>query len=145
MLADYIDERKVLLNVDERSYQGTLLKMLEKSAEKDGAVIVQKILEREKVMPTALGKGIFLPRVVLMEKPKSEVIIAVNSKGLAFDDYGTATASIIMLFLFSENDNYAAVLAQSLRLLTDDSLRSDLIRSKKPKDVIKAIREWEKE
>lgn len=145
MLADYIDERKVLLNVDERSYQGTLLKMLEKSVEKDGAVIAQKILEREKIMPTALGKGIFLPRVVLMEKPKSEVIIAVNSKGLAFDDYGTATASIIMLFLFSENDNYAAVLAQSLRLLTDDSLRSDLIRSKKPKDVIKAIREWEKE
>ena len=145
MLADYVDEHKVLLNVDERSYRGMLLKLLEKSVEKDSAVIVDKILKREKVMPTALGKGIFLPRVVLKEKPKSEVVIAVNPKGLTFEDYGTATASIIMLFLFSENDDYAAVLAQSLRLLTDDCLRRDLIKSKKPNDVIKAIREWEEE
>jgi mannitol/fructose-specific phosphotransferase system IIA component (Ntr-type) len=145
MLADYIDERKVLLNVDETSYKGMLLLMLEKSVEKDGSVIVEQILGREKVMPTALGKGVFLPRVVLTEKPKSEVIIAVNSKGLCFEDYGAAMASVIMLFLFSVNDDYAAILAQSLRLLTDESLRSDLIKSKKPKDVIKAICEWEQE
>jgi mannitol/fructose-specific phosphotransferase system IIA component (Ntr-type) len=145
MLRDYVEERKVLLNVDAKTYEGTLMKMLDKSVEKEAESIVQKILQREKIMPTALGKGIFLPRVVLKAKPKSEVIIAVNSHGLSFEDYGMVTASIIMLFLFSENDNYAALLAQSLRLLTDDSLRSDLIKCRKPKDVIKAIREWEEE
>ena len=145
MLANHIDERKVLLDVDETSYKSMLLKMLEKSNEDDKSVIVEQILEREKLMPTALGKGIFLPRVILKEKPKTEVIIAVNSKGLCFEDYGPLTANVIMLFLCSENDDYAAILAQSLRLLTDDTLRSDLIKSKKPKDVIKAIREWEQE
>ncbi|MGD8979604.1 MAG: PTS sugar transporter subunit IIA, partial [candidate division WOR-3 bacterium] len=80
MLTDYIAEDKVLLNVDDTSYKGVLLGMLDKSAETDGAGIVEKIFEREKVMPTALGKGLFLPRVILREKPRSEVIIAVNSK-----------------------------------------------------------------
>jgi mannitol/fructose-specific phosphotransferase system IIA component (Ntr-type) len=145
MLTDYIAEDKVLLNVDDTSYKGVLLSMLEKSAETDGAGIVEKIFEREKVMPTALGKGLFLPRVILREKPRSEVIIAVNSKGLTFEDYGAQTASIIMLFLFSAHDDYGALLAQSLRLLTDDCLRTDLLKSKKPVDVIKSIREWEEE
>jgi mannitol/fructose-specific phosphotransferase system IIA component (Ntr-type) len=73
------------------------------------------------------------------------VIMAINHKGLIFDDYGTAIANIILLFVFSEKDDYAAILAQSLRLLTDDVLRVDLLNSKKPRDVIKAVREWEKE
>lgn len=145
MLAEYTTEHKVLLNVQEKSFKETLLAMLDKSAENDGASIVEKILEREKVMPTALGKGLFLPRVILKDKSKSEVIIAVNSKGITFDDYGAQTASIIILFLLSEHDDYAALLAQSLRLLTDDCLRTDLLKSRKPKDVIKAIREWEEE
>ncbi len=145
MLADYLNEEKIILNFEEHSYRGTLERMLQKSGEKDPAAIIDKILEREKIMPTALGKGIFLPRVVLKEKSASEVIIAVNAKGLCFDDYGAVTANIIVLFLFSDKTDYAAVLAQSLRLLTDDSLRSDLLQSKKPKDVIKAISDWEQE
>lgn len=145
MLADFIAENKVLLNVDEKSYRGILLRMLEKSTVDDGASVVEKVLEREKVMPTALGKGLFLPRVMLKDQSRTEVIIAVNSRGLTFEDYGAQTASIIMLFLLSEQDDYAAILAQSLRLLTDDCLRADLLKSKKPKDIIKAIREWEEE
>lgn len=145
MLADHLDEAKITLNLEEQSFRGALIKMLERSVERDPVTIVDKILEREKIMPTALGKGIFLPRVVLKDKTASEIIVAINAKGLSFDDYGATTANIIVLFLFSGKTDYAAVLAQSLRLLTDDTLRSDLLKSKKPKDIIKAIREWEQE
>jgi mannitol/fructose-specific phosphotransferase system IIA component (Ntr-type) len=145
MLADYLDERKIMLNVEERSFRATLLKMLEKSTEKDVDAIVDKILEREKIMPTALGRGIFLPRVLLQNKSRSEIIIAVNAKGQCYDDYGSITANIVMLFLFSRNSDYATVLAQSLRLLNDDSLCSELLKSKKPKDIMKAIQDWEQE
>ncbi len=145
MLSNYVDEKKVLLDLDETTYEQALLKMLALSNVKAKEQTVRKIFEREKTMPTALGKGIFMPRVVLNEKPKSEVIIAVNSKGLAFEDYSTAKASIILLFVLSPNDDYAALLAQSLRLLTDDCLRADLLKCKRPRDVIKAIREWEEE
>ena len=145
MLAEYVDEKKILLGLEEHTFRGTLMKMLEKSVEDDADVIVEKILQREKVMPTALGKGVFLPRVVLHEKSSSEVIIAVSPKGMRYDDDGAVTANIVMLFIFSGKSDYAAILAQSLRLLTDDTLRSDLLKSKKPKAIIKAISDWEKE
>jgi len=145
MLSAYLDERKVLLDVEERSYRELLKKMLDRSTEKEAEPIIEMILEREKIMPTILGRGIFLPRVVLREKKKSEVIIAISPTGLKFDDYGAVPASIVMLFLFAEHDDHPAILAQTLRLLTDDSLRSDLFLSKKPKDIIKAIRKWEEE
>ncbi|MCK4940861.1 PTS sugar transporter subunit IIA [candidate division WOR-3 bacterium] len=145
MLADYLGEGNILLNFDERSYRQALLKMLSKSVERNNLQIVDKILERENIMSTAMGKGVFLPRVIVTDKSKSEVIIAVNPNGLSFEDYGTSTANIIMLFLFSKNNDYAAILAQSLRMLNDDSLRADLLESRNAGDVIKAIREWEEE
>jgi mannitol/fructose-specific phosphotransferase system IIA component (Ntr-type) len=145
MLTDFLHEEQILLNLEAANYRGALLTMLERSSEKDIGPLVERILEREKLMPTAIGKGIFLPRVIQKEKQKTEVIMAINHKGLIFDDYGTAIANIILLFVFSEKDDYAAILAQSLRLLTDDVLRVDLLNSKRPRDVIKAVREWEKE
>ena len=145
MLSSYLDEQRVLLDVEERSYGELLKKMLGKSIEKDAEQIIEMILRREKIMPTILGKGIFLPRVVLRNKKKSEVIIAISPTGLKFDDYGAVPAGIVMLFLFAEQDDHPAILAQTLRLLTDDSLRSDLFLGKKPKDIIKAIRKWEEE
>jgi len=145
MLSTYLDDRKVLLAVEERSYRELLRRMLEKSTEEDAEAIIEQILGRENIMPTILGKGIFLPRVVLREKNKSEVIIAISPTGLKFDDYGSVPASIIMLFLFAGRDDHPTILAQALRLLTDDNLRSELFLSEKPKDVIKAIRKWEEE
>ncbi len=145
MLAQYLSTGRILLNIDGHSYRDILSKMLEKSSVIDVAATVDKILEREKIMPTALGKGIFLPRVVQDSIQRTEVHIMINHGGLVFDDYGSSVANVIMLFLFSKKDNHAALLAQSLRLLNDDSLRSDLLHCRKPGDVIKAVSDWEEE
>lgn len=145
MLADYLAEERMLLNFEAQSYRQALQAMLAKSTESNDLQLVDKILERENIMPTAMGSGIFLPRVVIPGKAKSEVIIAVNASGVSFDEYGTQTANIIMLFLFSENNDYAALLAQSLRMLNDESLRADILESKNAGEVIEVIREWEEE
>jgi mannitol/fructose-specific phosphotransferase system IIA component (Ntr-type) len=145
MLAEFLESEKILLNFEERTYQNALRKMLCKSVEKNVDQVVDRILSRDKVMPTALGKGIFLPRTIMDEKPRSEVIMAVNHGGLVFEDYGSSVANIIMLFLFSKSDDRAAILAQTLRLLNDDSLRTTLFKCKEPNAVITAITEWEKQ
>jgi len=119
--------------------------MLAKSDVTDIVGTVDRIIEREKVMPTALGKGIFLPRVVLDNIKRTEIFITVNHDGIVFDDYGTAVANVIMLLLLSKKDDYVALLAQCLRLLNDDCLRSDLLHCRKADDVIKVISDWEKE
>ena len=145
MLAEFLEPGKILLNFEEHNYQEALRKMLSRSAEKNVDQVLDRILVRDKVMPTALDKGIFLPRAIMDEKPRSEVIMAINHGGLVFEDYGASVANIIMLFLFSKSDDQAAILAQSLRLLNDDGLRKTLFDCKKPDAVIKAITEWEKQ
>jgi mannitol/fructose-specific phosphotransferase system IIA component (Ntr-type) len=145
MLADYVAENSILLNFEAQNYQQALLTMLAKSAESNDLQLVDKILEREDIMSTAIGSGIFLPRVVITDKAKTEVIIAINASGLSFEDYGTPTANIIMLFLFSGCNDYATILAQCLRMLNDESLRADILESNNAGEVIKAIREWEEE
>jgi mannitol/fructose-specific phosphotransferase system IIA component (Ntr-type) len=145
MLSEYLKSATILLNAEANDYRELLSMMLDSSSIGDISGAVDKILEREKIMPTALGKGIFLPRVVLDNMKRTEIFIALNHSGLVFDDYGSAVANVIMLFLFSKNDDHVALLAQSLRLLNDDALRSDLLHCKKAADVISTIDDWEKE
>ncbi|MDH4211772.1 MAG: PTS sugar transporter subunit IIA [candidate division WOR-3 bacterium] len=145
MLSEYLEPGKILLNAEGNSYRELLSMMLDRSSVTDIPGTVDKILEREKIMPTALGKGIFLPRIVVDDIKRTEVLVTLNHGGLVFDDYGTGVANVIMLFLFSKNDDYIALLAQSLRLLNDDSLRSDLLHCRKADDVIKTVNDWEKE
>ena len=145
MLSGYLKSSMILPNIEGNSYRELLSTILAKSSATDIPGTVDQIFEREKIMPTAMGKGIFLPRVTIDDLRKTEILIALNHNGLVFDDYGSAVANVIMLFLFSENDDHAALLAQSLRLLNDDSLRSDLLHCRKADDVIKTIHDWEKE
>jgi mannitol/fructose-specific phosphotransferase system IIA component (Ntr-type) len=145
MLFEYLEPERILLNAEGNNYRELLSRMLDRSSVTDIPGTADKIIEREKIMPTALGKGIFLPRVVVDDIERTEVFVALNHGGLVFDDYGTAVANVIVLFLFSKKDDYIALLAQSLRLLNDDSLRSDLLHCRKADDVIKTVGDWEKE
>ena len=145
MIAEYLDTKRISMDMEASSYREMLSQMLLTSFLPSVDAIVDRILERERIMPTALGKGIFLPRVVLQGKKRTEVFVAISHAGLVFDDYSSSVANVIMLFVFSEKDDHAALLAQGLRLLNDDVLRSDLLHCKKPAEVIKAINEWEKE
>ncbi|UCD18859.1 MAG: PTS sugar transporter subunit IIA [candidate division WOR-3 bacterium] len=144
MVAEFLDTKKILIDFEESTYRAALHKMMGLSVEKNVEQVLERILSREKVMPTAVGKGIFLPRTIIAEKSRSEIIMALSHAGLVFEDYGTSVANIIMLFVFSPNDDYAAILAQSMRLLNDDSLRTALYDCKKPADVVTAIADWEK-
>ena len=145
MLSRYLKPGNILLNATGNNYRELLSMMLAKSSITDVSGTVDKIFEREKVMPTALGKGIFLPRVVLDSIERTEIFITVNHDGLVFDDYGTTVANVVMLLLLSKEDDYTALLAQCLRLLNDDCLRSDLLHCRKVEDVIKTISDWEEE
>jgi mannitol/fructose-specific phosphotransferase system IIA component (Ntr-type) len=102
-------------------------------------------MDRETLMPTSLGKGIALPRCHIENKDRTEIILALSPNGLPFRSFDQQQTRIIVLFLFSEKDNAASLLAQSLRLFNDDSLRSDLVNCSTQDEVIQIIKRWEGE
>ena len=144
MLGEYLHKNKILLNFTADSIEKSLIKMLEVSDEKaQTAALIQDIMDRETLMQTSLGKGIALPRCRVKNKDRTEVILALSPDGLPFRSFDQQQTRIIVLFLFSENDNAASLLAQSLRLFNDDNLRSDLVQCSTEDEVIQIIERWE--
>lgn len=144
MLAQYLDPRKIFLNFEEHDYEQALRTLVMVSNEKNIDVVLKNLQEREKVMTTAMGRGILMPRATIEGKERSEVIMAVNHSGFVLQDHSALAVNIIMLFLFSDKDDRPTMLAQALRLINDENLRKTIFRCKRPEDVITAIAEWEK-
>ncbi|MCK4673775.1 PTS sugar transporter subunit IIA [candidate division WOR-3 bacterium] len=145
MLAEYFEKNRILLNFKAKDFKKALEKMLIVSSEKKHSQIIDTIIKRESLMPTVLGKGVALPRVIIANKEKTEIIIAISQKGINFKGFDLLPVKIIFLYLFSKKDDYPSILAQSLRLLNEDSLRAELLNSKTREEIIAAIKAWEEE
>jgi len=143
MLAEYFTQAKILLNFEAKDYKQALKQMLAVSSEKNRPQILELITKREALMPTALGKGIALPRIILDDKKKTEMVIALSPKGINANSFDRLPVKIVFLFLFSKMNDYPSILAQSLRLLNDDSMRTELLQCKTADEIIMAIKQWE--
>lgn len=145
MLSELLDENKILIHLSAQSLPDAIRIMLEKSDEKEHETIMQAIMDRESLMSTAIGKGVALPRTIIPGKKQSEIIIGMNPEGIAAQCFDLTPTRIIVLYLLSSNDDHATILAESLRLLNDDTLRVELQKVKRGHDFIATIRKWEEE
>ncbi|HEC88442.1 MAG TPA: PTS sugar transporter subunit IIA [Thermoplasmata archaeon] len=143
MLTEYLEKNKILLEFRALDFKQLLKRMLKLSEERNCGSLIKKIIERERLMSTALGKGVALPRVVLENKAKTEIIIAVSKRGVNLTASDLVPVKIIFLFLFSKKDDYSLLLAESLRMLNDDTLRSEILNVKSAEELIQKIKKWE--
>lgn len=145
MLADYLDTKKIVLDLDAQDLRQALVKMLSISDEQKHDALLDDMMTRESLMSTVLGKGVAVPRIVIEGKKKTEVIIGLSKKGIDMKSFDRVPVRIVMLHLLASSDDYASILAQSLRLLNDESLRNDLLTCKNQEEIITTMRQWEEE
>ena len=144
MLAEYLDEKRIIFDLTAKSYQQAIEGLL-KVSEVDTKQIIEQIMARESIMSTALGKGVALPRAILDDQEKTQVIMGIVPKGLKLRSFDFAPVKIIILHLFAKNDDHATILAQTLRLMNDDNLKNEIINCRNAENVISLIKEWEEE
>lgn len=144
MVAEYLAKDRILFDLDAVDYKQAMEQMLHVS-EAETSEAIERIMEREATMSTVLGNGVALPRVILENKAKTEVIMAIIPKGAKFESLDLLPIKIIILHLFSKQDDHAAILAQTLRLMNDDNLKNEIINCRTGNDVIEVIREWEED
>jgi len=145
MLSEYLEKDRIIHNLKAADFKQALKKMIAVSSERKSARIIDEIMERESLMSTVLGKGVALPRITPVHKEKTEIIIGVSRSGVNMKSFDLRPVKIIFLYLFSKKDDFASILAQSLRLLNEDSLRAEILNSKTAEDIIAAIKKWEEE
>lgn len=145
MLAEHLQKKRIILKLHAHNFRQTLVKMLARSTIKNRTQVLNALIQRESLMCTKLGKGVAVPRLVTDEIRKTELIIALSHKGIGMKSLDRMPVRIVILHLFAPTDDHTAILAQSLRLLNEESLRTELLKSKTAEDVISAIRKWEEE
>ncbi len=143
MLAEYLDPEKIIIVSQIDNYDLLLRKLLEKSTEKGIDDLITRIKQRDELMPTALGKGIALPRVLAPNRESTEILIAVLERGLSLGGFDVIPVRLIFLFICSKKDDYPSLIAQSIRLCSDDTFRTNAFKCKKAAELIDLIQDWE--
>ncbi len=148
MILECIDEEKILLAPGEPDYRRLIERMLNNSAlidKTDRGQVCERILERDQRMPTALGKGIAVPRYINEQIDRNEIIVAIDPAGLPVISSDQKPVKTLFLLLLSTNTAYADVLAQCLRLLNDDAVKEELLQAKDAPEIFRIIQRWEQD
>lgn len=111
----------------------------------DAEVVSELLLDREKMMPTALGQGIGVPhaRDFLLQGPSDAVVVVFPKKPL---QYGALDGKPVhtLFFLFSTNDKRHLHLLAKIAHLSSSQQALALLRSRPTEKVLlDFIRHWE--
>ncbi|MFI5333722.1 MAG: PTS sugar transporter subunit IIA [Chlamydiales bacterium] len=111
----------------------------------DAEVLAELLLDREQLMPTAVGHGIGIPhaRDFLLQGPSDTVVVVFPKTPL---DYGALDGQPVhtLFFLFSSNDKRHLHLLAKIAHLSRNSQASQLFRSHpSEKKLLDFIRQWE--
>jgi PTS system nitrogen regulatory IIA component len=111
----------------------------------DPAVISELLLDREKLMPTALNHGIAVPhtRDFLLKGPTDVIVVVFPKKPI---EWGALDESPVhtLFFLFASDDKRHLHLLAKLAHLSSNDEALELLRSKpSKKELLDYIKDWE--
>ena len=123
----------------------TTMKVVAPKLGLDAEVLSELLLDRENLMPTAVGHGIGIPhaRDFLLQGPSDTVVVVFPKKPL---EYGALDGEPVhaLFFLFSSNDKRHVHLLAKIAHLSRNPQASQLLRSQpSEKKLLDFIRQWE--
>jgi mannitol/fructose-specific phosphotransferase system IIA component (Ntr-type) len=109
-------------------------------------VLVKSATDREKRMSTGLGKGVAVPRCLSKETKKTLCCVGVKKDGIDFEALDGLPVRIFFMVVAPEksDESYVRILSRLYRLLNQETLRSGILKSRNPKEVLSLITEEER-
>ncbi|MCH9614860.1 MAG: hypothetical protein SP1CHLAM54_00760 [Chlamydiia bacterium] len=138
----------VITDIESKTKEGIIretMQRLAKTLDLDPGVLTDLLLDREKMMPTALSHGVAVPhtREFLLKKPFDVIVIVSLQDPVdwgALDDEKVHT----LFFLFASNDKRHLHLLAKLAHLSSNEEAMEMLRSKPLKaDLLDHIKAWE--
>lgn len=148
MIADLI-ENKILLNMKAEDNQSAIEELTDLIDDKvssiNNKVLVDDLMEREKLGSTGIGKGIALPHVRTEAVEGVVVAFGRSEKGVDFNALDDKPVHLFFLIASPENseNEYLNTLARVSRLLKKDQFREELLEAESNEAIIALFREKE--
>ncbi len=107
--------------------------------------VFDAVLEREKIMTTGVGNGIAIPHCKHQDSPEFSVCLGVHPKGVDFQAIDKKKVRIIFLLVGPENNPglHIKLLSRISRLMSNEELRDNLIKSKDNDSAFELIQDEE--
>ncbi len=143
-----IHSGQVLDTIDADNKESLIAKTMEAVAEDlslDPTVISEMLMDRERMMPTALNHGIAVPhtRDFLLKGPKDVIVVVFPKKPI---DWGALDQKPVhtLFFLFASNDKrHLNLLAKLAHLSSSDEALEFLSTRPEKQELLEYVREWE--
>lgn len=103
--------------------------------------LYQSIVDREKDMSTAMGRGIAIPHGRIQKGPAIQGVMAICRDGVDFDAPDETPVKLIMLIVTPEDkkDMHLKVLASLSSMVSDEAIRTRIIAAISPEDAMEVI------
>jgi mannitol/fructose-specific phosphotransferase system IIA component (Ntr-type) len=108
--------------------------------------ILQRLLEREELGSTGIGKGIAIPHSRSLLVSKLEVAIGRSTRGVSFDTIDKKPAHLFFLIIAPPQDpgnQYLVTLGRVALISQNLAKNKQYLEPKTPQDMIQLIREAE--
>jgi len=143
---DYIDERTIVLDIDETD-RDTVIRRLAGMMATTGRVldidaVVQAALNRELISTTGIGEGIAIPHAKSDGATSPVLAFARSQAGVDWNSLDEAPAHLIFMIAVPEaaaGTEHLKVLAQLSRSLMKPSFRASIEMAATPADVLAAL------
>jgi len=148
-LFKYLNTDCILLDLKEKGKEQALLSIAkflkERGLIKNDKDIYLKLMEREKIQSTAIGKGVAIPHCFSDEIEDLMIGIVLSKKGINFNSPDKKPIKVIFLILGNKENPglHLKALARIARLIKETEITKKLIGCSNVQDIMKIFEEEE--
>jgi len=148
-LSKYLNTDCILLDLKEKE-KGQALSRIARFLKEKGLIknyedIYSKLMEREKIQSTAIGKGVAIPHCFSDEIKDLVIGIMLSKKGIDFNSPDKKPIKLIFLILGNKENPglHLKALARIARLIKETEITKRLIGCSNIQDIMKIFEEEE--
>lgn len=147
LLVDFLAEEFVVVNLEARDKWDAIRQLVaflmrtHRVEHVSQEELYATVVGREKVVSTAMGRGIAIPHGHIKKGPNIQGVMGILRNGIDFDSPDGLPVRLIMLIVTPEDkkDMHLKVLASLSSMVRDDAIRTRLMAAISPEDAMEVI------
>jgi len=144
-ITDFLTAEGIIPDLAGSDKRAILNELAEKFAAADGApavdLVLQVLLEREKISTTAIGEGVAIPHGKLADVDRVRAVFARSTAGVDFSSLDGAPTHLFFALIAPEDGaaDHLKAMARISRLLKDGAFRERLLKGTSGKELFDII------
>jgi fructose-specific phosphotransferase system IIA component len=149
LLWRFLKPDTIILNLNEKKKENAIEKLIDLMVEAkqipEKGNVLQKVLEREQMMSTGIGKGVAIPHAKFDQIAKPIIAFGRSENGIKFESLDGKKVHLILVLLSPKDDpaGYVKILGKIARLLDHEDLREALKGAETAQGIIELIKNAE--